>query len=85
QRFEIELPPRQEGQEEGQARGRGSLVTVIPTYHPAAVLHGGGNASPQFNALQEDFRLIASVLAEPLPATPEEPEPEETAEQEALF
>ena len=85
QRFEIELPPRQEGQAEGQARGRGSLVTVIPTFHPAAVLHGGGNASPQFNALQEDFRLIASVLAEPLPATPEEPEPEETAEQEALF
>ena len=85
QRFEIELPPRQEGQEEGQARGRGSLATVIPTFHPAAVLHGGGNASPQFNALQEDFRLIASVLAEPLPATPEEPEPEETAEQEALF
>ena len=85
QRFEIELPPRQEGQPEGQARGRGSLATVIPTFHPAAVLHGGGNASPQFNALQEDFRLIASVLAEPLPATPEEPEPEETAEQEALF
>jgi uracil-DNA glycosylase len=84
QRFEIELPPRQEGQE-GQARGRGSLATVIPTFHPAAVLHGGGNASPQFNALQEDFRLIASVLAEPPPATPEEPEPEETAEQEALF
>jgi uracil-DNA glycosylase len=82
QRFEIELPPRQEGQE-GQARGRGSLATVIPTFHPAAVLHGGGNASPQFNALQEDFRLIASVLAEPPPATPEEPE--ETAEQEALF
>jgi hypothetical protein len=58
---------------------------VIPTFHPAAVLHGGGNASPAFNALQEDFRLIASVLAEPPPAIPEEPEPEETAEQEALF
>jgi DNA polymerase len=85
QRFEIELPPRQPGQEEGQARGRGPLATVIPTFHPAAVLHGGGNASPQFNALQEDFRLIASVLAEPLPEIQEEPEPEETAEQEALF
>jgi uracil-DNA glycosylase family 4 len=89
QRFEIELPPRQQGQEQGrepgQGRGRGELVTVIPTFHPAAVLHGGGNASPAFNALQEDFRLIASVLAEPPPAIPEEPEPEETAEQEALF
>jgi len=61
--------------------------TVIPTYHPAAVLHGGGNASPAFKALQEDFRLVASVLAEPPPAIPDEPEPapEETAEQEALF
>ena len=88
QRFEIEIPPRQQGQEQGglgQGRGRGPLVTVIPTFHPAAVLHGGGNASPAFNALQEDFRLIASVLAEPPPAIPEEPEPEETAEQEALF
>ena len=80
QRFEIEIPG-----EQGQGRGRGALVTVIPTFHPAAVLHGGGNASPAFNALQEDFRLIASVLAEPPPAVPEEPEPEETAEQEALF
>jgi len=80
QRFEIEIP-----REEGQGRGRGPLVTVIPTFHPAAVLHGGGNASPAFKALQDDFRLIASVLAEP-PA-PDEPEPatEETAEQEALF
>ena len=93
QRFEIEIPPRQHGQEQGRAqgqepgrgRGRGLLVTVIPTFHPAAVLHGGGNASPAFNALQEDFRLIASVLAEPPTAIPEEPEPEETAEQEALF
>ena len=81
QRFEIEIPG-----EQGQGRGRGALVTVIPTFHPAAVLHGGGNASPAFTALQEDFRLIASVLAEPPPASPEEPEPaEETAEQEALF
>jgi DNA polymerase len=85
QRFEIELPPDEQGPEQGPGRGRRSLVSVIPTFHPAAVLHGGGNASPQFNALQEDFRLIASVLAEPPPAIPEEPEPEETAEQEALF
>ena len=84
QRFEIEIQPER-GREQGRERGRGPLVTVIPTFHPAAVLHGGGNASPAFKALQEDFRLIASVLAEPPPATKEEPEPEETAEQEALF
>jgi DNA polymerase len=78
QRFEIELPPAPQG-------GRGPLAAVIPTYHPAAILHGGGNASPQFQSLQEDFRLIASVLAEPPPAIPDEPELSETAEQEALF
>ena len=59
-------------------------MTVIPTYHPAAILHGGGNASPQFQSLQEDFRLMASVLAEPLPAE-DEPELAEVAEQDALF
>jgi len=59
--------------------------TVIPTYHPAAVLHGGGNASPAFKALQEDFRLVASVLAEPVPEPPPEEAVPETAEQEALF
>jgi DNA polymerase len=59
--------------------------TVIPTFHPAAVLHGGGNASPAGQALQEDFRFIASVLAEPPPEpAAAEPEPE-VAEQEALF
>jgi uracil-DNA glycosylase family 4 len=60
-------------------------LTVIPTFHPAAVLHGGGNASPAFKALQDDFRLIASVLAEPVPEVPEEAPAVETAEQEALF
>jgi DNA polymerase len=60
-------------------------LTVIPTYHPAAVLHGGGNASPQFQALQDDFRLIASVLAEPPPEPAAEEPAAETAEQEALF
>src|SRR5256886_9115547 len=47
-------------------------LTVIPTFHPAAVLHGGGNPSPAFRALQEDFRLIASGLAEPVPQAPPE-------------
>jgi DNA polymerase len=43
--------------------------TVIPTFHPAAVLHGGGQASPQMEALRADFREIRSALAErPQPA-----------------
>ena len=43
--------------------------TVIPTFHPAAVLHGGGQASSQMTALREDFREIRAALAErPQPA-----------------
>jgi uracil-DNA glycosylase len=36
--------------------------TVIPTFHPAAILHGGGERSPQFAALREDFGLIRRTL-----------------------
>lgn len=43
--------------------------TVIPTFHPAAVLHGGGQASSQMTALRADFREIRAALAErPRPA-----------------
>lgn len=43
--------------------------TVIPTFHPAAVLHGGGQASSQMTALLADFREIRAALAErPRPA-----------------
>jgi DNA polymerase len=38
--------------------------TVIPTFHPAAVLHGGGDRSPQMQALREDFATVKSLLAE---------------------
>jgi uracil-DNA glycosylase family 4 len=38
--------------------------TVIPTFHPAAILHGGGQASKQMEALRSDFREIARALAE---------------------
>ena len=31
--------------------------TVIPTFHPAAILHGGGERSRQFAELREDFEL----------------------------
>jgi DNA polymerase len=66
-------------------RFRALGATVIPTFHPAAVLHGGGGASPAMAALKEDFALVATVLAET-------PEPEAAAvvaepafEQDALF
>lgn len=38
--------------------------TVIPTFHPAAVLHGGGQASSQMTALRADFQEIRAALAE---------------------
>src|SRR6266567_628333 len=41
---------------------------VIPTFHPAAVLHGGGQAGPQMQALREDFATLRAVLDEPPPA-----------------
>ena len=36
--------------------------TVIPTFHPAAILHGGGEGSRQFQLLREDFRLVRATL-----------------------
>ena len=43
--------------------------TVIPTFHPAAVLHGGGQASNQMTALRADFQEIRRALEErPQPA-----------------
>jgi uracil-DNA glycosylase family 4 len=36
--------------------------TVIPTFHPAAILRGGGEGSPQFSALREDFALVRRTL-----------------------
>jgi DNA polymerase len=36
--------------------------TVIPTFHPAAILHGGGEKSRQFQLLQEDFGLVRHTL-----------------------
>ena len=49
--------------------------TVIPTFHPAAILHGGGEQSRQFQLLKDDFALVRSTLDDPgtreAPATPE--------------
>jgi uracil-DNA glycosylase len=38
--------------------------TVIPTFHPAAILHGGGENSRQLQLLREDFRLVRTTLDE---------------------
>jgi uracil-DNA glycosylase family 4 len=46
--------------------------TVMPTFHPAAILHGGGEASAQFQALRSDFLSIRAILAEAPPAPVEE-------------
>jgi uracil-DNA glycosylase family 4 len=53
--------------------------TVIPAFHPAAVLHGGGESGAQMTALRSDFRLIREVLDEPVP------EPAMAEEQLGLF
>jgi DNA polymerase len=41
--------------------------TVLPTFHPAAILHGGGEASSQMSALRSDFMTIRQILDEPAP------------------
>jgi len=50
---------------------------VIPTFHPAAILHGGGEASSQMTALRTDFQEIKLALAET-------PEAEAVAPEEQL-
>ena len=56
----------------GITRMRGSVYNwhgrkVIPTFHPAAILRGGGDKSRQFGELEEDFALIQRTLAAPEP------------------
>jgi DNA polymerase len=38
--------------------------TVIPTFHPAAILRGGGESSRQMASLRMDFQEIRAALAE---------------------
>jgi DNA polymerase len=37
---------------------------VVPTFHPAAILHGGGEGSRQYELLLDDFRLVRRTLDE---------------------
>jgi uracil-DNA glycosylase len=54
--------------------------TVIPTFHPAAVLHGGGESGSQMAALRSDFLMIRELLHEPVPVAAGPPQ-----EQLGLF
>jgi hypothetical protein len=63
---------------------------VIPTFHPAAILHGGGEGSKQFEQLREDFAAIQRTLEElrnppEAPVVPAEPQPSTDEEQLELF
>jgi uracil-DNA glycosylase family 4 len=54
-----------------RVRGERFLIdgrSIVPTFHPAAVLHGGGEAGSQMASLRSDFRKIKEILEE-------EPEP----------
>jgi DNA polymerase len=52
--------------------------TVIPTFHPAAILRGGGEASSQMTALRADFQEIKTALTDA-------PAPQPVEEQLGLF
>jgi uracil-DNA glycosylase len=54
---------------------------LVPTFHPAAVLHGGKTSDAMFQ-LEQDFKLIRTIL-DAAPA--QDPTPEEPAEQLGLF
>ena len=77
--------------QQGITRMRGAAYpwhgrTVIPTFHPAAVLRGGGERSRQFDELRRDLEMVRDTLAEldrppqPVVVAEAEPVPEEQLE-----
>lgn len=63
---------------------------VIPTFHPAAALHSGGEASPTGQSIKADFRLIGRhlAMAGPKPVGPPVAPPapaDALVEQDSLF
>lgn len=58
---------------------------VIPTFHPAAILHGGGERSPSFERLREDFSIIRRTLEEMRAEPVVLPSAEPSQEQLELF
>jgi uracil-DNA glycosylase len=68
---------------QGITRTRGTVYdwhgrSVIPTFHPAAILHGGGERSRQFQDLREDFALVQRTLT-PGPAVADAATPTDAA------
>jgi len=50
---------------------------LLPTFHPAAALHASGRVGPSpLDGMEEDFRLLAKLLAEHGPAPAEPPAPQ---------
>jgi uracil-DNA glycosylase len=54
--------------------------TVVPTFHPAAILRGGGESSRQFLEFRDDFELVRETLA----TLNREPAPEPIAASDAV-
>ena len=55
--------------------------TVVPTFHPAAILRGGGESSRQFLEFRDDFELVRETLA----TLHREPAPEPVAAPDAVI
>jgi uracil-DNA glycosylase family 4 len=73
------------GKPAGISRVRGQRFkyrnrVLIPTFHPAAILHGG-RTSAAMGQMEDDFRLLAKTLEEV--SAQQEPDPD--AEQLGLF
>ncbi len=80
--------------QQGITRTRGRAYpwhgrTVIPTFHPAAILRGGGETSRQFLEFRDDFELVRETLAAldraPERVTVPDAEPAVVEEQLELF
>lgn len=58
-----------------------SGASVVPTFHPAAILRSGGQAAPAMASYRQDFELVRTILEEPvIEETVLEP-----AKQQSLF
>lgn len=55
---------------------------LVPTFHPAAVLHGGGRGGSQYQSLQQDMKLVRSIIDA---ARPEPSDPTAGFDQPGLF
>jgi uracil-DNA glycosylase len=55
--------------------------TVVPTFHPAAILRGGGESSRQFLEFRDDFELVRETLA----TLNREPAPEPAAAPDTVI